>query len=313
MIWKGVSDVKVKTKQELSRLDEDLNLFSESDWSFLDVTEGANLEYFNDVVDVDFRKRTTADYVRYTLFALAFVGLILFSGIYLYHIIMSRYVTPTETVVVDGNSEDANSTVEQIEGGKEVDSATYIAVSQVLSKYMGVLKRGDYYSQLNKYCKDTSTFYKSEKLYRSHIEHSFDTNDCYARALKCFGKYFSVSKVVKVLYKDNTYYVYARINNPTEDVLTEYYHIYANHLTQYFSTHEISESSVVQYILELARTYDMPTSPEEMCFEMVKKGNSFVLKSDEGVTSQCVDAFNCATSQVIKTLGAGKATNQYGN
>ena len=251
--------MKVKAKKELSELDEELNLFDESDWNFLNVQSGSNLEYFNDIRDDDFRKRGINDVIRYFVVTLIVCSIFLILGVWLYNITVGRHV------LTDGDANSVNDTVvalQRVQDAEKADDSDFIEISKVTSSYFNILQVGSSYDVLNNFCLTSSTFYSTEKAYREKMEYSYDTNDCYSRALRCFGKYFSLSKINEVLVKDDTYYVYANMGYPDDDVLTEYFYIYANDMTKFFNVNSITEQNVVKYIIQLADTYGIPSSTE---------------------------------------------------
>lgn len=301
--------MKVKTKKELYELDEELNLFDESDWNFLNVHSGSNLEYFNDIRDEDFRKRGINDVIRYFVVTLIVCSIFLVLGVWLYNITVGRHV------LTDGDANSVNDTVvalQRVQDAEKADDSDFIEISKVISSYFNILQVGSSYEVLNNFCLTSSTFYSTEKAYREKMTHSYDTNDCYSRALRCFGKYFSLSKLNEVLVKDDIYYVYANMGYPDDDVLTEYFYIYANDMTKFFNVNSIKEQNVVKYIIQLADTYGIPSSTDEVCIKMCKTDSGeFVIMDDSLVTNQCTTSYNYAISQVIKILGGTKATNQH--
>lgn len=301
--------MKVKTKKELASLDEELNLFDESDWSFLEVQDGCNLEYFNDIRDDDFRKRGTKDVIRYSCIVLVVCSVFLISGVWLYNVTVGR------TVLTDGDASSVADKVVKLQRVEDADKASdkdFIEISKITSSYFNILQNGTSYDVLNNFCLTSSTFYTTEKTFREKMEYSYDINDCYSRALRCFGKYFSMSKLNEVLVKDDVYYVYADMGYPDDEVLTEYFYIYASDMTKFFNVNDITEQNVVKYIVQLADTYGIPSSNVEVCIKMCKTDSGdFVIMDDSFVTNQCTTSYTYATSQVIKILGGTKATNQY--
>lgn len=303
--------MKVKTKQELLDLDEELNLFDETDWNFLNVQDGVCLEYFNDIVDDDFKKRSILDVLRYTLIVLSVCCILTVSGVWLYRVTVGRNLSTLSDV---NATNDVIVKLKRVENASGVSDEDYIEISKVISSYFNVLRNGNSYDILNNFCLSSSTFYNTEKLYREKMIHSYDSNDCYSRALRCFGTYFTVSKINEVLYKDGTYYIYANLNYPDNNALTEYFYVYANDMTKFFTSNEITEQNMVRYIVNLADTYGIPSSSSEICIEMYKNDSGeFVFIDDSFVTNKCTTAYNYAISQVIRVLGINKATTQYDN
>lgn len=298
----------MKSKSELEELDEELNLFDENDWDFLEVQGGESLEYFNDIRDTDFKKRSKSDALKYAFITIFCCSLLLGSGVWLYDVTVGR------KILSEGDASSVNDKVvklKRVEDGVSVDNDTYAEISKVISSYFNILNNESSYELLNNFCLTSSTFYETEKVYRDKMKYTYDSNDCYARALKCFGSYFSVSKINEILYKDDTYYVYADLSYPDNEVLAEYFYIYANDMTKFFTSNEITEQNIIKYILELSDNYDIPTSSTEICIEFYKNGDDFVFMDDSFVTSQCTSSYNYAVSQVVKILGVSKAGTQY--
>lgn len=300
--------MKVKTKQELKDLDEELNLFDETDWNFLEVSGNDNLEYFNDIRDSDFRKRTKEDILKYVIVTLLSCLVLVISGVWLYDVTIGRYSRTSG----DGSVPDIVTGLKRVDDATNVSNEDYGKISSVISSYFNILKSGSSYDVLNNFCMTSSTFCSTEELFRDKMEYAYDKNDCYSRVLKCFGGYFSVSRINEILYKDDIYYAYVSLNFPDNDTLTEYFYIYANDMTKYFTSNDITEQNIVKYIVKLADTYGIPTSSVEVCVEMCKDGNGeFVFMDDSFVTNRCTSSYNYAISQVTRILGASKANTQY--
>lgn len=302
------STLKVKTKEELHNLDEELDLFNEDDWNFLDVHCGENLEYFNDLRDEDFRKTTCKDMIYYTLITLGVCLVFLVSGLWLYSVTIGRHLISDEAVSI---TNDVTVSLQRIEEGTTVPDDVYIEISKTLSGYFNILNNGSDYSMLNSFCLNSSNFTDTEELYRSKMEYTFDKNDCYARSLKCFSKYITMSRVNEVLVKDGTYYAYVTLNYPDNDLLTEYFYTYSSDLTKYFNKCDITEQNIVRYILDTSDTYGVPTSDKEVCIELYSIDGSYLISDDSFVTNTCNSVYNHAVSQVIKNLGVSKAVEQY--
>lgn len=301
--------MKIKTKAELASLDEELRLFDESDWNFLEIQGGDNLEYFNDIVDDDFRKRGMKDYIKTTILCLFACVIFLFSGLWLYDVTIARYIISDEDA---SSTNDVFVKLKRVENGVKASDEDYIEISKVVSSYFNILKHADSYNVLNSFCLTSSTFFTTEETFRNQMSYAWDKNDCYSRALRCFGQYYKITKINEILVKDDIYYVYAQLNYPDDISLTEYFYVYANDMSKFFSANRISEQNIVRYIIHLADTYGIPTSEKEICFEMHKTElGEFLLLDDSFVTNGCTTSYNYAISQAVKILGMSKATTQY--
>ena len=302
--------MKIKTRDELSELDKELNLFSEDEWDFLDTSNTAdiNLEYFDDFGSEDFRKRGVIDIAKTTVTSLMVCAILMASGVWLYNITVGRHI------LTNGDTSSVSDIYKPLErvNGKSVSNEEYIGISKVISSYFGVLNIGSNYDLLNSFCSDSSNFYDTEKHHRSEMKFAYDINDCYARVLRCFGKYISMSKIVDIRIKNNKYYVYTSINYPDNTSLTEYFYVYSNDMTKFFNTNEITQQNIIRYIVQLADTYGLPTSSSEICIEVKRtSSNEYKITNDSIITDQITDSYNYAVSQAIKILGGSKALTQF--
>lgn len=300
--------MKVKSKEELLKLDEELNIFNEDAWDFLDVQNGESLEYFNDIQDVDFARKNLEEVLRYTFLVLLTCTILLISGVWLYDVTVGRYILTEEDA---DSTNDVIVKLKRVDGGEQASNSDYIEISKVMSSYFSILQHKNSYNVLNNFCLLQSNFYETEKLYRDKMKYAYDSNDCYSRALRCFGSYFSVSKINEILYKDDVYYVYLDLNCPDNDALTEYFYIYGADLSKFFNTNDITEQNIIKCLVMLSDTYGLPTSNTEVCLEFCKKDGEFVLMDDSSITSKCTGAYNHAISQVVKILGVSKVSIQY--
>lgn len=303
--------MKVASREDLQNLEKELDIIDESDWDFLDISLGNNLEYFNDVIDDNFQKRLLKDNIKTIIFIFIFCLLFIVSGVYLYNSTVGRYI------LTDGDASDLSVDsiykLERISDAKSVTNSNELdEITNTLDSYFNILKNKSSYDILNSFCLSGSNFASTEDLYLSRMKYSLDLNDCNARALRCFGSYYSLEKINEVLFKNDTYYVYASVNYPDNTLLTEYFYEYSSNLQKFFITYEISESNILRWLLSNQDTYSFPTSEHEICIEMCKNSyDDFILIDDSFITSQCMSAYNYSVSQVIRLLGAGKAINQY--
>ena len=297
--------MKAKTKEDLSSLDEELFLFDDIDWSFT-LDDSEEHEYYQGI-NSDFQSRSLVETIKYCIITLVLCTSVGIGGVFVYE---TYFKTSIDTGSHLNLLSDDELIIKRIDGGIEVSSDEFIGISKVISGYFGVLKT-DVYSNLNKYCLKSSTFYETESMYREKMEYSFDKNDCYSRALRCFSEYFSVKRVKEILYKDDVYYAYVEINFPDNNSLLEYFYTYSVDMTKYFNSNDITDSNIVRYILQLSDTFGLPTSSTEVCIELSKVDNNYLLVDDSFLTSNCTSGYNYAVSQVVRLLGVNKAVNQY--
>lgn len=296
--------MKIRSANELKSLDDELNLFEETDWDFLSVVDNhdTNFEYFNDIRDTDFDKRGKFKIKEHILPIVSVIAVLSACII----------IVINTTGILDRSDYDSvlnMQSVNQAAGisyvsGEDVDSDTFLAISGVLNRYFKCLQSEDSYDDLYDTCSVTSTFADTYNSSVNKVEVLYDRNDCYARALREFGSFCSLLKVNKVVYKDNIYYCYANVVMPTSNDVYEYVYLYSYNFTKEFTTYLPTEAGIVKYLLKLTEDNSVPCSSVEICIKFVEKDGEYKLVDDSFVTSICVDAYTSAVNQISKILGS---------
>lgn len=295
--------MKIRSTNEIKTLDDELNLFEETDWDFLSVVDrhDTNFEYFNDIRDTDFDKRHKFD-LKGTIIPV--FSLIVLLGTCIFMVISTGVFDKTDyNSVLNIQSINQSSDTSYVNGA-DVDSENFLAITGVLSRYFRCLQDKNDYNELYEVCSATSTF--ADTYYNSinKVEVLFDKNDCYARALREFGGFCRLSKVNRIIYKDDIYYCYANLTMPTSNDIYEYVYLYSYNFTKEFNTYLPTEAGIVKYLLELIRDNQLPCSSMEVCIKFVEKDGKFKITDDSFITSTCVDAYTSAVSQISTILGS---------
>lgn len=294
--------MKVKTQKEFQALDEELNLFEDSDWDFLSVleTHEENYELFEDVEDVSLSEVAKDRY--YQLMHTALLGVIaLILIVWFGGIVLSRRDAKYESFQV---AVDSKGTINYI-NGTEVSGETLIDLNKVLSSYFNTMQSKSDYSNLSYMCLDKSAFEQSYRDALSKMSSNYDKYDCRARAMTEFGSYLKINKIKKAIEKDGKYYVYCDITIPSEDDVNEYIHLYSYNLTKNFMNNEVNSQNIARFLLETMDSSPVPCTTNVLCFEMVKADdNTMRLTSDAQINSIVNSAYETAVEQISLILGS---------
>lgn len=290
--------MKVKSKKEFQDLDEELNLFEESEWDFLHVEDHEeNFEFFEDVPDIDFNDK--ANKIKQLIPFIGIIAVILFQGIWLGSLIIKR---DAEEYLDFKTSLNTQSKVQYVDGS-EVSGDVFIDINKMLANYFRVLQSKTGYDSLDNYCLTESTFKSEYNNSLSKMSSSYDKYDCNARSISEFGGYLQLNKISKAIEKDGTYYIYCDITVPAKEDIYEYIHLFSYNLTKYFTGNEVNEQNVVRFLLETMAYNPIPTTTTTFCFEVVNSDKGYVIVDDSDVLNTCKTAYNYSVSQMTKILG----------
>lgn len=285
----------IKTKYELQQLDEDLHLFEEEEWDFFS-------ESFITSRDEDFMLVPKSEYIKYGVCVATLVGAILFSGVHLYNITIGRHLLSGNAVQAV-SPYNTKTKLDRVDGSS-VSSEDFIEVQRLLSGYFSIVQSGNSLKLLNSMCVDNSKYYLNEQSHMNSMKSSYDEDDCYLRATKCFARYISILRVNDVIYSDGTYYAYVQMGYPDKDSLREYYYSNSSILKKYVSARSISKESIVRGITSLIEAYDLPISDEEICIELKKDSISgYLIRDDTFVLDRCEEIYNNSIEYIVELLG----------
>lgn len=292
--------MKTKTQNEFHSLDEELNLFEESEWDFMRVvdTHEENFEFFDDIPDIDYDERRAKIMTIVPFIGIA--ALIIGSGVWLGNTISSRvdieYEKFQESLV-------GGQVIDYVEGD-EVAGDEFIAINQMLASYFNTLKAKEGYGALNDLCITDSMFATDYQNSIDKMTETWDIYDCNARAMSEFGSSIKLNKIDKAVFADNTYYIYCNVTVPSKDDIYQYIHLYSYNLTKYFNSNEVNQQNVARFLIDTMETNPVPTASQTICLEVMKtKDGSFKILDDSEIAGICDTAYNYAISQITKILG----------
>ncbi len=296
--------MRVKSKQELEDLDMSLDLFDDSDWDFLgvDPKETKNFEYFNDIKDTDYLKphstlHTVLPIIVTSCLCIAVLGL---GGAFA---LTKIGAFSGEVYNQQLASSEANLKVERVQGGTPVESDVSLEVTRVLTSYFTILQAKDSYAELKDYCKDTSIFNSTYNSFVEQMEVNYDTNDCFARAMRYFGGQSRISKVNEILEKDGVYYVYVDAYLPTDSSVTSYMRYNDYNISKHFTSTEVNEANMLMYFFELANTSQVTYDLQEYCIPCTLDENGqMTLVEDYDIANACTSAYQTVVDEMQKTI-----------
>lgn len=287
--------INTKSLDNTFNLDEDLDLFSDTEWNFFEVTDNdLNSEYFCDIEEVNFLDKHIRLRLFLPYFLLAF--LISFGGIWLINIIMHRKDNAYENYKAS-----IDSNVVSYIDGEEGSSEDYINISKTLQDYCNVLAQGSNYKDLDKYCITTSVFNSTYEDYRNRMQSNYDTYDNFSRSMRLFGSCIKSNRVDKVIVKDDTYYAYVRLTYPTKESVREYVNLHKYNAVKNFNGLEISESELSRFLLDTLETNQIACNEEVVTLEFMKQGG-MKLVSDNDILYMCNTAYSYAIGQLSNAI-----------
>lgn len=299
-------------KQEISfnasPLDEELNLFEETDWGFMDIldTQGKNYEYFNDIRDTEFDKGHFT--IRATdLMSILALVLVIILGVVVVSLYTGAFKTQDYNNIAGMQSVMERTNVDKIEG-TSVSSEELVAISELLNKYFNCLKAEDDYSALYDYCATTSTFADTYYQATERVVETYDKNDSYARALRKFASFCGAGKISDVVQKDGVYYCYVQLTYPNTADVQEYINLYSYNMTKFFGSHDLNDSNVIRFLMDTAEVNPMNCHTEDYCIRLGKVDGGFRILNDSFLTDFCANAYSDAISQVVSLLGNSSVT-----
>ena len=301
--------MRVRSASEVQSLDDDLNLFEESDWDFMAVvdTHSQNYEYFNDIRDEDFdvRKRKFKEYIPYIL---SFASLLIVAAVVVLRV--TNFFDDSEWRELNGIQSVAGGTgVVQYVDGTEASAEELIEVSNSLAGYVSYLQAKGDYNGMDAYVDGGSSF--ADKYYdcTNSVQTIYDVNDCFARGLREFASYYKVQRINRVIKKGDIYYCYATVQYSSIYDVSEFVNMHNQSFTMKFQGGtNISEAPVAKFLLEVVAENPVPLSLNEVCIQMKQVNGNFVLTDDDFILTMASDDYTVAVNQLLKLLG-GVLTN----
>ena len=297
--------MKMRTPNEIKSIDDEIDLFKEQDWNFLSVieTQDTNYEYFNDVRDTDFIKKSKLAYLsEYAMLGVFGIAIAIMSAVLvnMTGVFSSRDVSNLNTIAT---VEDSSRGLRRVSGGKAVSDEKFIELQSILNNYFKCVYAAKGYDELYDYCATTSTFADTYESTTSKIETLWDINDCKSRALRAFGKSCKINKVQQILEKDGVYYCYVKLSAPSDTDISEYIYLYSKEMIRDFNGVTSTEAGLYKSLLENIKYHPLPTSPSEYMITFVPSGDNYKIKDDTFLTSLCVNGYSEAVYKLDGIVG----------
>lgn len=304
--------MKIRTSAEIKSMDQELNLFDEEAWKFMSVVDNfdVNYEYFSDIRDTQFAKKSKWEELKLNIPAISLVVIISCvityglsaSGLFIRNGVVD-YLNTMQTSVDEG-------TKVEYADGVEASSEELIEISQVLQRYFSCLRSEYDYSRLYDCCLVTSSFADTYEKFTSQVVNLYDTNDCYARALREFGGFYSISEIDKVIVNGSTYYCYVDINLPSVADINEYVYMYAHNMTKHFQVVSVNEANIVSYLLSITKDNPIPCTKSRICIKFKRNlSGDLLMVDDTYFASQCLDLYTEVVTHITNILGGTLTTD----
>lgn len=289
----------MKNGLPIQSLDDEIDLFNEEEWNFMDVIDGGrNYEYYDDILDDDFLKKKG---VSFSWIGFALVLTVMISGISLLVNVTGVFRHSSYDELLSMSNVNDGASITEVEG-VEVSSEELLQVSETINRYFNCVRMQSDYAELYTLCSTTSSFADVYYQTTSKVESLYDSNDCYARALRKFGSFCSPGKISKVIESDGVYYCYLQFSYPSITDITEYINLYSYNMTKFFGSHELEESNIIRFLMDTAEVNPMSCHSENYCIRLVEKDGVFKIVNDSFLTDICTDAYSNTIMHVTNTL-----------
>ena len=289
----------------IQSLDDDLDLFNENDWNFLDVSDNfSNVEYFNDIRDTQFDKGAGKEDLKHFMMISTYIAVLVICIMILVDRTGVLDKTDYDKVSqIQSVTDKSNTSLQRVEGNP-ISDEDLIEISNTINNYFTVLNTAKSYDELYNYCAMTSVFADTYKSRVSSIQTTYDVNDCYARMLRNFGSYCKSGRINEVVEKDGVYYVYINLSLPTDSDTSDFVYAYAYNFTKHFNSTNATEENILQYLLEIMKENKYNCSTYEYCLKMKKNDyGNIVLVDDSMISSACIEAYSDIIRQTQQTVG----------
>lgn len=302
--------MKVRSQVEIQTLDDELNLFEESEWDFMSIvdTRGSNYEYFNDIRDTDFdlKKGRSNEVVAYAALFISVLAIMVLVALK-----VTNFFDDSEWRELNNlqSVQGGLGVTSVVDGGVEATPEELVGVSNTLNNYVTCLKAKGDYNALDDLCMSKSQFAK--KYYESvnSVITIYDVNDCYARGLREFASYYSVQRFNRVVKKDDIYYCYVSVEYPTIYDVSEFINMNNQTFVKKFQGwYEVTDAEVAKFLLEVIAENNVPMSSSDVCIQMKEQDGKFVISDDSFMLTMASDDYSIAMNQLLKSM-EGLLTN----
>ena len=90
----------------------------------------------------------------------------------------------------------------------------------------------------------------------------------------------------------------------------EYTYLYAYNFNKHFMAQSITEGAVVRYLFDMVTVSPIPSSPQEICLELVRDDSGdFLIKADTEISLACIRGYTEAIEHITDILGRNSVLN----
>lgn len=167
-----------------------------------------------------------------------------------------------------------------------------------VSSYFNILSSGTEYKMLEAMCSDGSKIYSTIQNSEVNMQHLYDENYGIAQGLQKFGSYMSINCINGV--SDNT--ISLSVNYVSEADVIEFFNANSNDLCRFFTSHEVSEESLVRELFNLLDTYEISTSDTTIELQVEKVDGVYTIADDSTIYELLIDSYNDSIEEMTKQL-----------
>ena len=289
--------------------EEEFDLFEESDWDFLEEEQDDTFGFFDEIEDLGVEDlevltpgQRVARGIGYTVVGSVMVVTIAYFSVTLIGTNHSQAVLDNLGVSTTTDERVVEKVVHR--DGSDVSPEEFVEASSVITQYMRVLNNRGGFSSLDNYVNDYSHLKEEEKILRSSMRHSYDSNDAYSRALLLFSSMIEVERVNKVIEGDDgNHYAYLTIKEPDSEVLKDHFTRNSSYISQHFNQNPLTNMEVSRFYINYARTNGLPKTTREIELELEKTETGYMIEDDYYFYDVSSEVYERGVSSVIEVLG----------
>ena len=188
--------------------------------------------------------------------------------------------------------------------GEDATSEEYIDIGSMFQEYTHTLQQGTFVGY-DKYCVDgNSALMKSYATYVKGVKSAYDDYDSNAKALKLLSMSLQFGVVDKVVKKDDSYFAYVQVVQPTKNSLREYVNLHKYRAAKEFNGMSVTLNDLGRFLIETMMVNKVICSTDVLCIELKKINGTFKLFSDTDLLNICTNGYNFAVEQLAGMISS---------